>query len=223
MYSADLSKITLEDFENMMLSAQLLPSQRIILDDLSLNMQKLRNHGLKNLLEVQKLLKKKDRYPAISAEIGIDEDYLVILNRMVNSYVVKPLPLDKLGIFSKNELDRLAGESIKNTKQYYEALMTSGQREKLSDEIGIVLDRIEYALHIADLLRINGVGVEYAKILYKMGITCIDDYNSTPSKVILASFRELNREKAYSRSNIGISDIDYCRRFCQKLDNDIDW
>lgn len=223
MYSADLSKITLEEFENILLSAQILPSQKIILYDLSLNMQKLRDRGLANLLDVQTILKKKADYPSVSAETRIDEDYLVILNRMVNSYVVKPLNFEKLSIFTTDELDKLAAEKIKNTKQYYENMLTGEQRQELSDMTDILLEKIEYALHITDLLRINGVGVEYAKILYDMGIRSVDDYNRTSSEAILASFRKLNAENKYTRSSIGIYDIDYCRRFCEKLDCDIEW
>jgi len=217
----DLTKFSLEEFEEILLTSRLLPSQRIILVDLSLNMQKLKNKGLKNLQNVYDLLKKKEAYPSISRETGISEAYLVILNRMVNGYIVKSLPLDKLVIFTKEELCDLAEEDIKTTKHYYESLLNAPQSENMSEKVNIPLARLEYALHIIDLLRINGVGVEYAKILYEMGIQSVQDYNKTPSETILASFNELNKNKVYSKATLGISDIDYCRRFCQKLDCDI--
>lgn len=217
----DLTKFSLEEFEEILLTSRLLPSQRIILVDLSLNMQKLKNKGLKNLQNVYDLLKKKDAYPSISRETGISEAYLVILNRMVNGYIVKSLPLDKLVIFTKEELCDLAEEDIKTTKHYYESFLNAPQSENISEKVNIPLARLEYALHIIDLLRINGVGVEYAKILYEMGIQSVQDYNKTPSETILASFNELNKNKVYSKATLGISDIDYCRRFCQKLDCDI--
>jgi hypothetical protein len=65
------------------------------------------------------------------------------------------------------------------------------------------------------------VGVEYSKILYEMGIQSVLHYNKTPSETILASFNELNKKKEYSKATLGISDIDYCRRFCKKLDCNI--
>lgn len=221
MYSVDLTKFSLEEFEKILLTSRLLPSQRLILEDLSLNMQKLKNKGLKNLQNVHDLLKKKDAYPSISRETEISEAYLMIINRMVNSYIVKPLPLDKLMIFTKEELSGLAEEGIKNTKHYYDSLLNASQRENIAGKVNIPLARLEYALHIIDLLRINGVGVEYAKILYEMRIQSVQEYNKTPSETILASFNELNRNKVYSKATLGISDIEYCRRFCQKLDCDI--
>ncbi|MCC7575880.1 MAG: DUF4332 domain-containing protein [Methanomethylovorans sp.] len=221
MYSVDLTTFSLEEFEDLLLTVYLLPSQRIILKDLSLNMQKLKNEGLKNLQNVHDLLRNKNDHPAISEETGIDEAYLLVLNRMVNSYIVKVLPLEKLTVFTKEELRRLAEEGLKNTKHYYEAMLTPAQREKLSEKLNIPLNRLEYALHIIDLLRINGVGVEYAKILHEMGIQSVQDYNRTPSETILASFNELNRQKEYTKATLGISDIEYCRRFSTKLECDI--
>lgn len=40
------------------------------------------------------------------------------------------------------------------------------------------------------------------------------------SETILNSTREYNKEKIHSKATLGISDIDYCRRFCEKLDCD---
>jgi len=221
MYSVDLTTFSLEEFEDILLTAYLLPSQRIILKDLSLNMHKLKNEGLKNLQNVHDLLRNKKDHPAISEETGIDKAYLLVLNRMVNSYIVKVLPLEKLILFTKEELRILAEEGLKNTKHYYEAMLTPAQREKVSEKLNIPLKRLEYALHLTDLLRINGVGVEYAKILHEMGIQSVQDYNRTPSETILTSFNELNGQKEYTKATLGISDIEYCRRFSKKLDCDI--
>lgn len=221
MYSINLIKISLDEFGEILIKAQLLPSQRTILNNLTDNMQKLKNKGLKNLQELRTFLKKKECYPSIAEDIGIDKEYLVILNRMVNSFIVKASPLAELGIFTNEELKKLFTIEIKNTEQYYETLMTAEQRESISKKIHIPISKMEYALHIIDLFRINGVGVEYAKILYDMGIKSVTDYNKTPSETILKSFRELNSTQKYTKATLGISDIDYCRRFCEKLDCDI--
>ena len=221
MYSIDLAKITLDEFEKILCAVQLLPSQKLILDNLHGNMQKLKAKGVAHLQELQSLLKKKNDYPQIAGETGIDEEYLVILNRMVNSYVVKALPLEKLGIFSKEELDVLSRETIVNTKQYYEVFTAAGQMEKLSVGLNIPGRKLNYALHIVDLLRINGVGIEYAKILYDVGIKSVADYNKTSSETILESVKAANKNNAYTKATLGISDVDYCRRFCRKLDCDI--
>ncbi len=221
MYSIDLSRITLEEFEEAMRRTQLLPSQRIILNNLSGNMQILKDKGCSSLQDLQNLLKRKNDYIAIAEDTGISQDYLVILNRMVNSYVVKVLPLEKLEIFTNEELNLIAGEKIGNTKQYYEAFTDVRQRESFSAKSNISLEKLRYALHIIDLVRINGVGIEYAKILYDIGVKSVSDYNNTPSAEILELVKAYNKRKEYTKATLGISDVDYCRRFCEKLDCDI--
>jgi len=222
MYSINLAKITLDEFERILFTAQLLPSQKGILNNLSLNMQKLEIKGFGNLRELQNLLKKKNEYDLISKDIGVNIEFLILLNRMVNSFVVKVVALEKLEVFTGEELMLLSNENIKNTEHFYEVLRISGQIENLSINLHIPINKLEYALHIIDLLRINGVGVEYAKTLYHIGIKSVDDYNKTPSETILKSVQEFNKHnKNHNKATLGISDIDYCRRFGQKLDCDL--
>jgi hypothetical protein len=221
MYSTNLAEISLDEFNDILLAAQLLPSQRKILNQLPENIQKFKSKGLKTMLDLQIFLKKKQNYPAIAEDTGIDQETLVIFNRMVNSYVVKVLPLRDIGIFTDEELKSLDGEKITNTQQYYEALTMAESRVSISARIKISFEKMEYALRIIDLVRINGVGVEFAKILYEIGIKCVADYNKMPSDAILESYRALNQKRALSKATLGISDIDYVRRFCEKLDCEI--
>lgn len=221
MYSTNLAKISLDEFEKILFNAQLLPTQKVILNNLSQNVEKLKYVGITDLQQLQSYLKNKKNYPSIRKDIGIDVDCLVRINRMVNSYVVKVVPLEKLDIFSNDELSMLEGEMMKNTKQYYDAFTSIDQKDGIADKTGISVEKLDYALGIVDLLRINGVGADYAKILYKIGIKCINDYKKTPSEVILNAFKALNVNKDLTKATLGISDIDYCRRFCDKLDCDI--
>lgn len=221
MYSIPLDQITIKEFEKILNTAQLLPSQKRIFHNLSSNFQKLTNEGIINLKELQDLLKNKKSYPLIAEELGINQDYLAILNQMVNSYKVKITPLAKLCIFTEEELAKFATEKIKNTKHFYEALLSLEDRVHASESMGIPLDRLEYALRIVDLLRINGVGIDYAKSLFEIGVKSVYDYNVTPSQSILESIKELNKVKGNTKATLGIDCIDYCRRFTEKLDCDI--
>jgi len=221
MYSTDLSRISIDEWEQILNNARLLPSQRSILDNLSQNMQILRDLGIEDLDALQKFLKKKANYPAIARDTGIGEDYLVILNRMVNSYIVKKKSLSDIGIFTDKQLCALEEIQIKNTGQYYDALILAQNIEKLASRTLIPSDTLDYALHIVDLLRINGVGVEYAKMLYTIGVRSVADYNNTPSEAILRGINELNKGGRYSNATLGVSDVDYCRRFTEKLDCEI--
>ncbi|WP_105619570.1 DUF4332 domain-containing protein [Vallitalea okinawensis] len=221
MYSIPLDQITIREFEEIMNTVHLLPSQKGILHHMNSNLLKLENKGLSNLLDIQDLLKNKKNYLSVAEAYGIDQEYLIILNQMVNSYKVKTMPLTKLSIFTEGELTKLATKKIKNTKHYYEAFISEKNRVELSESIQIPFESIEYGLRIVDLLRINGVGVDYAKSLYKIGVRSVHDYNVTSSQSILVSINELNKIEGTTKATLGIDCIDYCRRFTEKLDCDI--
>ena len=44
-------------------------------------------------------------------------------------------------------------------------------------------------------------------------------YLGCPSAEILARYRQAN----LARVKLGLKDIEYCKRFCRKLDSDIEW
>jgi hypothetical protein len=221
MYSINLTKITLDEFERTMTTSYLLPSERMILNDISLNIRKFKDRGYKNIKELQNLLKNKKNYDSISADFEVDKEYLKILNRMVNSFNVKSAGIEKLDIFTDSELKSLYSEGIKTNEILYETLKDDNKIKLISIKTGIPAEKLEYALHIADLVRINGVGVGYAKSLYDVGIKSVNDYNKAPSQTILDRISSHNREIVHSKATLGISDIDYCRRFTEKLDCDI--
>lgn len=212
MYSIDLSKISLDEFEKIMRETRLLPSQKIILNHLKENISSLKNAGYPDLDAVQKLLKNKQKFPKISGELKISTDDLTIINRMINSFVVKVLPLSKIDLFSAEELSALSALKIRNTKEYFEAKCT-GIAMPLNCE------KTEYAFQVIDLLRVNGVGVDYAKLLAEIGIQSVADYNNTPSEVILEKVLEKMKQREGNQPTLGISDIDYCRRFTKLLDS----
>ncbi len=221
MYSIDLAQISLDDFEAIIASADLLPGRRILADDLSGVMARLKQKGISHLGMLQKLLRNKRDYPALAAELSISVDYLTVLNREINSYVSKPVPLASLNLFSEAELARLDQEGLKSSKDLYERGLTRAARKALAACLHLEQSQIETAIELADLLRINGVGPVYAKILREMGINSAASYAETESETILENYRKINAEKGYSKARLSLSDVEYCKRFCRKLDVDI--
>jgi len=215
MYSTDLTKIKLDEFVKHLRSIQLLPSQKVLLNDIDLNFKKLAEMGMSNLAEIHKLLKNKTNQSILSQKLDIAPEYLNILQRVINSYEVKSMSIDKIGVFTETELNILKNKKISTTQNYYEYFIKNPSVD------GISTNKLKYALQIIDLLRINGVGIEYARILYEIGIKSVADYKNTKSEAILEQFKDANVKKKLTKSNLGFNDIEYCRRFCDKLDSEI--
>ena len=172
---------------------------------------------------LQKLLKTKKGYLELASELAVSVEYLTVLNREINSYVTKPVPLSKLDVFSDTELKQLEGARLKSTKDLYERGLMPADRSTLSERSSIPQEKIVAALELSDLLRITGVGPVYAKILKEMGINNAKAFLEIDSQDAVERYKRINAEKHYSKVNLGIKDIEYVKRFCQKLDSDIIW
>ena len=223
MYSTDLERISLDEFQEILLSIELLPSRKILLDGLSTLIEKLKQRGIDHLETLQKMLKNKKGYPELASELAVSVEYLTVLNREINSYVTKPVPLSKLDVFSDTELKQLEGARLKSTKDLYERGLMPADRSILSERSSIPQEKIVAALELSDLLRITGVGPVYAKILKEMGINNAKAFLEIDSQDAVERYKRINAEKHYSKVNLGIKDIEYVKRFCQKLDSDIIW
>ena len=223
MYSTDLERISLDEFQEILLSIELLPSRKILLDGLSTLIEKLKQRGIDHLETLQKMLKNKKGYLELASELAVSVEYLTVLNREINSYVTKPVPLSKLDVFSDTELKQLEGARLKSTKDLYERGLMPADRSTLSERSSIPQEKIVAALELSDLLRITGVGPVYAKILKEMGINNAKAFLEIDLQDAVERYKRINAEKHYSKVNLGIKDIEYVKRFCQKLDSDIIW
>lgn len=223
MYSTDLERISLDEFQEILSSIELLPGRKILLDGLSTFIEKLKQKGITHLGALQKLLKNKSGYPSLARELAFSVEYLTVLNREINSYISKPAPLSKLEIFTDGELKKLERESLKSTKDLYERGLTPSERRALSKGLSIPQEKIVTALELSDLLRITGVGPVYARILHEMGIKHVSTLLEIDSAQAVEGYKRINAEKHYSKVNLGTKDIEYVKRFCQKLDSDIQW
>lgn len=223
MYSTNLEKISLDEFQEILSTVELLPSRKFLLDGLANLIGMLKQNGIGHVSALQKLLKNRNRYPELAQELSVSPDYLTVLNREINSYESKPVPLPKLEVFSDKELERLGKDGLKSTKDLYERGLTPSSRKTLAENVSIPEERILAALELSDLLRITGVGPVYARILREMGINNALSLLEIDTQDAIERYKRINEVKEYSKVNLGAKDIEYVKRFCRKLDFDIQW
>lgn len=221
-YSLDLRTISLERFQEMLTTFEMLPSRRVLADHIASVVARLADLDVTDLEALRKLLADKRRYPELSERLGVDEDYLGILNREVNAYKTKPMTLVRLDVFSADELAALADVGITSTKHLYDRCCVKAEREALASDLGIGLERLELALRMANLIRVNGAGPAFARFFIEVGLSRPED------------FRDMDLGGIADRYNTSIADdppqpklrhedIDYCRRFSEGLQTDIEW
>lgn len=216
MYTIDLTKFTLDEFQEILTSIELLPSRRVLLENLPEVIAALKEKGIPHLESLRKWLANKQKYPQLAASLTVNAEYLTILNREVNSYLSKPIPLADLEVFTEAELKILASAALKTTRDLYEQAATPASRHEIAAQLGLAPEKILHALQLSDLLRINGVGPAYAALLWQVGVQNAASYQRLPSAEILARCQQTG-------AKLGLKDVEYCKRFCRKLDSDIEW
>ncbi|MHB1356649.1 MAG: DUF4332 domain-containing protein [Anaerolineae bacterium] len=213
----------MDEFKEMISTIDLLPGRRILLSYLSSVIERLKQNGIGHLAALHTLLQNKEQYPELADNLSVSPEYLIVLNREISSYLSKPIPLSKLDLFTEAELERLEAAGLKSTKQLFESCVTRATRLKLAEELNIPENRMIVALEMAELLRINGVGPVFAKILIEMGIRSAAEYLHTESSEILSKYHRVIEDNEYTKAKLGIKDIEYCKRFCKRLHNEIEW
>ena len=223
MYSTDLTAISLDAFEQTILTIDLLSSRKVLAEGISELVPELKRMGINTLEDLRGLLRDKKRYSELAVGLSVDEKYLTVLNREVNSYVSKPVPLAQLKVFTEPELERLHVARVRSTKALYERCTLPSDRQEIAVELDLDDERLEQALELSDLVRINGVGPAFAHFLSDVGIRSPSDFNSTAPLEILERYRQSVGDGVASGPELRLEDLEYCRRFSLRLGNDIEW
>lgn len=218
-YSIDLASISLDEFCETLLTVDLLPSRQVLADHIVAIVPKLAGRGVDDLAGLKKLLVSKNRYPELADELGVDTNYLTLLNREVNSYVSKPVPLPKLEFLSDVELGRLQSVGIKSTKNLYERCALRSDRAVVASETDIAPDRLERALGLANLIRINGVGPAFAEYLLDAQVTGPADFIDRDLQAMVDDYAA----KISDGPKLRIEDLEFVQRYCRSLPEEIEW
>jgi hypothetical protein len=222
-YYADLGKISLSDFKAELESGELLPSRKMLGEDIDNRFKCMRNHGMKNLDDLLAVLKTTDKIKKFSRETGLPEEYLTILRREIMSSQPKPVNLRDFPGISKVTVGKLEKQNIKNTKQLYQYIKTDVARRNLQNDLNIPHNEVLELAKLTDVVRIKWVGANFARLL-------VDSCCDTVEKVSKADYKELydavvciNDEKKYFRGKFGLHDMKLAVIAAKKVPNTIEY
>src|SRR5512138_3667644 len=136
-YHIDLDSISLSDYEKELAGAELLPSRRIIGEEIRERFAVLRKHGIGTLGDLLEALKSPAGVKGFSAKTGLPEEYLSILKREIAGCQPKPVNLADFPGIAKPLLRTLEKAGIRNTKQLFPFVITGKDRDDLCEKLGI--------------------------------------------------------------------------------------
>ena len=94
-----------------------------------------------------------------------------------------------------SQVEKLARAGIKTPAALIKKGYTPALRKSLAEETGISETQILYWVQFADLLRIEGIGLEYAGLLEEIGVDSSKELAARNAKYLAKRMKEVNAEK----------------------------
>lgn len=156
-YYIDLQRITMDQYKAILKSADLLPSRKILQNNIDENFTLIKAQNIANVDELRKALKNKRKVEEFSRKSRLSADYLKILIREVNSYRQPPIKLRDFPGVSANVILKLENLGITNTLQLFDHILTPQSRQALSERAGVDQHDLLTLAKLTDLGRIRWV------------------------------------------------------------------
>lgn len=209
-FEIDYSKVDLDSFIKTLKSKYLVPSRRLLKDNVENNFEAFKKKGVKNVDELFKLLNKKSSFNELVESKEVPEEYLTILLREIKSIQTKPTKIADFYILPENLIDKITKLGIKNTKKLYPRILTEKSRQELAEETGCELSEIELLAKLSDLSRVQWVNHTFAIMLYQIGYDKLSKLQNANPEKLHEEVNELNIKENIFRGSIGLNDINIC-------------
>lgn len=104
--------------------------------------------------------------------------------------------IDEIAGIDPKEATKLRKAGIRTTEAMLRRAATKAARETLGQEMGFEPDMILKWAQRADLMRVKGIGSEYALLLEMCGVSTIKDLRRRNATALAAKLVDLNGRKA---------------------------
>jgi len=222
-YYIDLKNITIDKYKEILKSAVLIPSWSVIERDIDKNFDIIKNHKVSNLDELLLALKDKEKIHEFSKQTGLQEDYLVILKRVVNGYRQKPNAIKDFTCITEDTVVKLEKAGIKDTLRLYDNILTDKRREALSNETGISKDEMLKLAKLTDLSRIRWVNHTFAYVLLEAGYDSAEKVANADYQELYYAVKKLNEERKIYNAHIGVRDMKMVVEAAKELKFEIEY
>jgi len=193
-YDPDLSQIPLPAYRNMLRRQNLLPSRRLLLEDLEENFARMQALSIATVADLRRALSSPAKIAAFAAKSGIAAKYLTVLRRETGTLLVKPVPLAAFPGTDTAQIDALRARGIRTSRDYFEAETDPGSEL--------------YCL--CDLARINGVGPNAARMLCDAGYRSPAEIAATDAETLLSRIAGANAAHRFYQGTLGLKDMQFC-------------
>lgn len=220
-YSVDLDAISIAEYKAKLEEKTLIPSQRILIEDIDERFAALRAAGIGSAGELLAALEKKDGLKELSKRTGVGEEYLKTLRRELRGRQSKPRKLADFTWISKGTITNLQRDGIKTTKQLHDLVLSRKSRKELADRLELKDETLLALTKQADLTRIQWVNATFARVLYEAGFDTPAKVQRADAGTLYEKVLAVNDAQGLYRGNIGLNDMKICIEAAREVDLDV--
>ena len=206
-YYLDLEKISIDEYQKMLKTRYLIPSMRVLLENIDNNFDKLRKSEITNMQELKTKLKNKKSMAALHTDSGIDSEYLNILRREVNSHHSPPRNIVDYPSIADDVKEKLLSLGIKTSIELYDSVMTKEDRNRLRQKLDTDIDTINHLAALADVTRLRYVSSVFASLLVLSGYESIAKIKEADPEKMQADIAGTNEQKQLFKGKLGLNDM----------------
>lgn len=222
-YYIDLESISIDTYKEILKAADLIPSWKILEENIDKNFDVIKKHNIRNLDELLTAFKDKAKIQEFSKQSGLPENYLAVLKRVVNGYRQKPNRIKDFACIPENVIHKLEKSGIKNTFRLYEEILTTDKRNELSKKTGISDSEVMLLTKLTDLSRIRWVNHTFAYVLLESGYDTAEKVAGADYQELYETIKQLNEERKIYNAHIGVQDMKRCIDSAKGLDFEVEY
>ncbi len=214
-YSPDLSKISIDAYKEILKNQYILPSRKILHQDMDSSFDAIHSCQIKNLSELKNALSTIQKLTAFSEKSGLSKDYLTILKREIGSIEPKTTLLKDFPEVDVETINSLTDAGIKSSRDYYDFYSSFKDINEITQKILVSTDKAQELISLCNLVRINGVGAVAAKSFFDAGYKSVNDVANTTAEEMLERVSKVNDIKQYYKVKLGTKDMQFCIDFAK--------
>jgi nucleotidyltransferase/DNA polymerase involved in DNA repair len=216
-YHIDLQDISLDQYKQTLKAAELIPSRRILKEQIDSRFSRLQAQGICNLAEFLTAVKSTAKITELAGKSNTPVEYLTLLRREVNALLPKPRNLRDFPGVEAATVEKLATRGIKNSKQLFESALSGEQRAELVKQVAIDAEELLELVKLSDLSRVYGVGPVFARLLCDAGVDSVEAIARADSTQLFDTLAQAYLAAGNSRVDFKERDIAFCIQMAGRL------
>lgn len=208
-YYIDLSTISMDGLKKNFQTSHLIPSQRILLEDIDKRFKTIESNGVANAQDLIVALKTKPQIEEFGKATGIPNKYLTVLNRTVKGFHPQPRKFRDFPGLDEKLVNKLEEMGFKTTVKLYDEIDTAEKRGEFQKVLGFTKEDVLHLARLTDVCRLRYVNGTFANLLVCSPYNTVELISQADPQEMLDELVGMNSDGDYYKGNFGLSDIKF--------------